>query len=148
MKYNRQEIQAIIDLAFKGVRSDQALSDELRVSHIDLTKIERLFRREEVLLGLEVIFNGIFPQRPPESNPLIETAERYPIEHLGLSARPYSFLIRSERYGKIRTVADLLRLSDSDINKIRGITAYSKSFQEVKEKREKFVEDFNAGKIK
>ena len=148
MKYNREEIRTIIELAFKGAHSDPALLDELQLSNIELSKIERLFRREDVLLGLEVIFNGVFPQKPSASDPLLEAAARYPIEYLHLSARPYSFLMRSEQYGRIQTVADLFRLSDADLNRIRGITAYSKSFQEIKDKREKFLEDFNAGKIK
>ena len=148
VKYSQEEIKTIIDLAFKGARSDPALLDELQLSHTELTQMEQLFRREDVLLGLEVVFNGIHPQKPSETNPLFEAADRYPIEYLDLSARAYTFLIRSDRYGRIRTVADLLRLSDADLSKIRGLTPYSKSFQEVKCKREKFVEDFNAGKIK
>lgn len=148
MKYSREEIQTIIGLAFKGAQSDPALLNELQLAPTELRKIERLFQREDVLLGLEVIFNGIFPQCPAAPDPLFETAARYPIEYLGLSARPYSFLVRSERFGRIRTVADLLHLSDKDLINIRGINPYSKSFQEIKDKRDKFIEDFNAGRIK
>lgn len=148
MKYSREEIRTIIGLAFKGAHSDLALLNELRLSHTDLIKMEQLFQHEDVLLGLEVIFNGIIPQTPSEPNPLLAAAARYPIEYLQLSARPYSFLTRSERYGKIRTVADLLRLSDKELNSIRGISLYSKSFEEIKEKRERFVDAFNAGRIK
>ncbi len=148
MKYSREEIKTIVDLAFTGTRANPVLLDELELSWAELDQIQLIFRREEVLRGLDVIFNGILPQKPLEPNPLFEAAERYPIEYLDLSARCHSFLTRPDCYSKIRTVADLLRLSDADLNKKRGLTPNSKSFQEVKFKREKFVEDFNAGKIK
>ena len=146
MTYDRADIQAIVRLAFKGVRSAPLLLNELRLSQTELEKLESIFQSEDVLHGLEVIFNGIVPQKPPKP-PLLEAAARYPIEYLKLSARPYSFLARSNRYGKIQTVADLLDLSDLQLCNIRGINPKSKSLQEIKCKLERFVEDFNAGRI-
>lgn len=147
MTYNRADIQAIVRLAFKGIRSAPFLLNELRLSQTELEKLESIFQSEDVLHGLEVIFNGIVPQKPPEPNPLLEAAARYPIEYLKLSARPNSVLARSNRYGKIQTVADLLVLSDLQLCSIRGINPKSKSLQEIKCKRERFIEDFNAGRI-
>ena len=148
MKYNRTDLIKLIDMAWKGIQADDGLKEELFLSEGEITKRMQILRQPDVLGGLEILFNSIYPRIKTEENLLLQVAENYPLEFLNLSARPYNILSKTEQFGPIRTVADLLRLSEYQISKIRGIGRNSKNMEEIKNKRIKFISDFDKGMIK
>ncbi len=152
MKYHQQEIIQIIDLAFQGCRANKALQSELHMTDRDqINRLQSLLKEPDTLLALEILFNGIYPQCQTveiSSSPLLQAADKYPLEYLGLSARTRGALSKLTAYGELRTVADLLRLSDGQISRIRGIGANSKSMEEIRSKRMKFIQDYNDGLIR
>ncbi|MCD8129793.1 MAG: hypothetical protein LUE16_00695 [Lachnospiraceae bacterium] len=152
MKYDQQDIIRIIDLAFKGCQADSALQSELRITSAeDIERLHALLKEPDTLSALEILFNGIYPQ-PPQGNisssPLLQAADKYPLEYLCLSARTMGALTKLTAYGELRTVADLLKLSDGQLTRIRGIGANSKSMEEIRSKRMKFIQDYNDGLIR
>ena len=151
MKYSREEIARLIELAFKGAAVDNQLQAELGLTEVDIARKKKLLTEESVMGGLEILFNAIYPRMQEEVDPdppILQTARNYPLEYLEISGRPRLALSWCERFGKIRTVADLLRLSEHEISQIRGIGVNSKSMEEIRAKRSKFIEDYNSGLIK
>ena len=136
MKYTRKDIEKIVDLAFRGAARDETLKRELNLNNYRIKQRKILFQRTDVLQGLEILFNAIYPQLDKKDPPAMHAAERIPLETLGLSTRCYTALFRNG----VCTVADLLRLTEDDIRRARGVGA--KCAAEIREKREAFIEEF------
>lgn len=145
MKYSRSDITQLVQLAFKGIRNDAALQQELSLTEQDIQQREATLLSSDVLDALEILFNAVYPQGEPLSKKelLFQTAEKYSLETLQLSTRAYNILTRCE----VRTVADLLSISEKRLKKIRGLGATSQGFGEIKEKMNQFIQDFYAGRI-
>ncbi len=113
-----------------------------------MKRLEEILVQPETAFGVMVLFQALSAAMIPVKRSLQQTAENYPLEYLELSARPYTSLVKSTQFGAIRTVADLLRISDSQISRIRGIGPNSKGLEEIRRKRLKFVQAFHDGLIK
>ena len=144
MKYSRAEIIQLIQMAFRGAEADRALKREMNITSSELAQSCALLMCPDVLSGLEILFNAVYP-RAEELPTLLQVAEKYALEYLELSARPYPVLTKR---GRLRNVADLLRLSDYQISSLRGIGPNSKSLEEIRRKRQKFINDYNNGLIR
>ena len=149
VKYTKADITQLVILAFKGVRYNEVLQQKLSVTDEEISHGEEILLSAEGLAALTVLFNAIYPSSPQqEQGSLICTAEKYPLEYLRLSIRPYKALRQSKYFSKIMpTVADLLLLTDEQIVSIRGVGKHSRAYIEIRERKLKFIEDFNAGLI-
>lgn len=138
MKYTRGDIRQIVDLAFRGAMQDEKLQRELGLDHYKIEEKRALLESPEVLRGLDILFNAIYP-RLDEENLLFQTADKYPLEYLDLSSRSFAALTRSG----VRTVADLLRMTEDELCRVRSVG--KKSAAEIRERRDQFIENFENG---
>lgn len=148
MKYDKVDLLQLIDLSFKGLERDINLQAYYRLSPYEILRIRDVMRSLDVLQGLEIIFNCIYPQTEKSESAILQAARHYPLEILGLSPRVEAALRRTNKYGEIATVANLLRLTDYEISKIRGIGQGSKAMADLQEKRQKFLDDYKCGRLK
>lgn len=147
MKQNKKEPLLFVCTAHTVLLNNESRKKEFGLTEDEEKRLEELLSQPETAHGIMVLHQALNAALSPARS-LQQTAENYPLEYLGLSARPYTCLAKSLLFGEIRTVADLLRLSEAQISRIRGIGPNSKGLEEIKRKRLKFVQDFHAGLIK
>ena len=140
MKYTRGDIEKIVDLAFRGAIQDEKLQRELGLDYYKIEEKRALIESPEVMRCLDILFNSIYP-RVDEENLLLQTAEKYPLEYLELSSRSLAALTR----GGLHTVADLLRMTENELSRVRSIGV--KSHMEIRRQQEQFIEKFKNGSL-
>lgn len=148
MKRNKKELLLFVCTACTILLKNESRKQELGLTDAQAERLEEILTQPETARGIMVLFKALYAELLPAKRSLQQAAENYPLEYLGLSARPYASLAKSMQFGAIRTVADLLRLSDSQISRIRGIGPNSKGLEEIRRKRLKFVQAFHDGLIK
>ncbi len=148
MKRKKKELLLFVCTVYTVLLKNESRKQELGLTEAEEKRLAELLAQPETARGIMVLYQAMSAALSPAKRSLQQTAENYPLEYLGLSARPYACLAKSLLYGEIRTVADLLRLSEAQISRIRGIGPNSKSQEEIKRKRLKFVQDYHAGLIR
>lgn len=140
MRYTREDLLYMIDAALADRREDA----EFPVSEEELQRREKTLKSQEMPDIMEDLFRRVYSNTPEEEERLMKTAACYPLETLGLSARSYNALVNCAS-PRIRTVADLLRLSFADLRKIRNLGR--RSIGEIDEAQHMFTEKFKRGEL-
>lgn len=149
MKYNQEDIIRLIDLAF----SDYTVNEDFQrkvplAAPSDMEHMQSLLKQPETLQALLIVFSELNlcdPGAAFHTSPLLVAADQYPLSYLALSNRTINALSHQPA---LVTVGDLLRMSDAELTRIRGIGPRSKAMEEIRTARIKFIREFHDGLIR
>ncbi len=143
MTYMEEDIIRLIDQAFTEYAANEVFQHELPLTDpSDAERLQGLLKNPDTLRALLILFNASALSGADSAGPalpLLQTADQYPLSCLVLSNRTANALSHSP---KLRTVGDLLRMTDADIAHIRGIGPASRAMEEIRIARMKFIRDF------
>ncbi|MCD7744232.1 MAG: hypothetical protein LUC95_11890 [Lachnospiraceae bacterium] len=143
MTYMKEDIIRLIDQAFTDYAANEIFQHELPLTDpSDAERLQGLLKNPDTLQALLILFNAsVFSStgKTSSSLPLLQTADQYPLSYLSLSSRTTNALSHCQG---LRTVGDLLRMTDADITHIRGIGSGSRAMEEIRISRMKFIRDF------